>query len=57
MKISIISDTHGFLDEQIIKHLRESDEIWHAGDVGNESVIDQLEQLSGILRAVFGRTL
>ena len=42
------------MDEQIIKHIEDSDEIWHAGDIGNTSVIDKLEQLTGRLRAVYG---
>lgn len=44
MKIGILSDTHGWLDERIIHHFKECDEILHAGDVGNVSVIEQLEQ-------------
>ena len=54
MKISIISDTHGFLDDQIIRLLKDSDEIWHAGDIGSLDVIDQIDALSGKFRAVYG---
>jgi putative phosphoesterase len=54
MKIAIISDTHGFLDNQVIKHLQDADEIWHAGDIGTIEVIDKLEQLTGRLRLVYG---
>lgn len=54
MKIAIISDTHGFLDDQIINHLQDADEIWHAGDIGTIEVIDKLEQLTGRLRVVYG---
>jgi putative phosphoesterase len=53
MKISLLSDTHGYLDDRIIEHLNDCDEIWHAGDFGTEEISDKL---SGIrkLRGVFG---
>lgn len=54
LKISILSDNHGYLDEQILKYLRDSDEIWLAGDIGSENILDQLEHLTGRLRAVSG---
>ena len=54
MKISLISDTHGYLDQQILNHLKLSDEIWHAGDIGSLEVIEQLERLPGQLRIVYG---
>ena len=34
-KISLLSDTHSVLDERFIPHLKNSDEIWHAGDIGS----------------------
>ena len=34
-KILLISDTHGFIDQKIIQYARESDEVWHAGDIGD----------------------
>jgi len=54
MKIAVISDTHGLLDKRVIKHLQDADEIWHAGDIGDVSIINRLESFSGKLRAVFG---
>jgi hypothetical protein len=53
MKIGLISDTHSFIDPQILKHLKDCDEIWHAGDVGNYDVIERLEDLAPV-RAVYG---
>jgi uncharacterized protein len=53
MKIGIISDTHGYLDERIIHHLSGCDEIWHAGDFGNVQVSDELAALKP-LRGVYG---
>ena len=54
MKIAVISDTHGAIDERILHYLEKADEIWHAGDIGSMHVIDLLEQLPGKLRAVNG---
>jgi predicted phosphodiesterase len=33
-KITLLSDSHGFVDEAIKKHCHSADEVWHAGDVG-----------------------
>jgi uncharacterized protein len=53
-RIGLLSDTHGYLDKQLTPILRECDEIWHAGDIGNPSVYDELLSLQKILRAVSG---
>jgi len=52
-KIGLLSDTHSYLDERIFHHFAEVDEIWHAGDVGDVSVIHQLEKFKP-LRGVYG---
>lgn len=51
-KISLISDTHSFLGEDVIQHLEESDEVWHAGDVGNPDTVERLKAFN--LRMVYG---
>ncbi len=33
-KIGLISDTHGYLDEQVFEHFKNCDEVWHSGDFG-----------------------
>ncbi len=53
MKIGLISDTHGYLDDKILGHLRGVDEIWHAGDFGSLEIIDELKKIKP-LRGVFG---
>ena len=53
MKIGLISDTHGHMDERIAHHLEYCDEIWHAGDIGKSSVLDELELLAPV-HAVYG---
>ena len=52
-RIGLLSDTHGYLDEGVINHLSECDEIWHAGDIGDIAVTDYLEKWKP-LRAVWG---
>ena len=34
IRIGLISDTHGFLDEAVFEHFKDCDEVWHAGDFG-----------------------
>jgi hypothetical protein len=41
-RIGLLSDTHSYLDPQIFTHFDACDEIWHAGDVGALSVMEQL---------------
>lgn len=53
VRISLLSDTHGFLDDRFLPHLEQSDEIWHAGDLGNIRVAEQLSEIKP-LRAVYG---
>ena len=51
--IGLISDTHGFIDPKIYKYFKNVDEIWHAGDIGDVSVLDQLKAFKPT-RAVYG---
>ena len=43
-KIGLISDSHSYIDQAVLDHLKEVDEIWHAGDIGDLSVLDCLPQ-------------
>ncbi len=52
-KILLLSDTHGHLDDTILKYAAQADEIWHAGDIGSLSVTDKLEALKPV-RGVHG---
>lgn len=52
-KILLLSDTHGYLDEHILKHVALADEVWHAGDIGGLEVTDTIQKLKP-LRAVYG---
>lgn len=53
IRIGLLSDTHGYLDEGILDALASCDEIWHAGDFGSTDVIHQLKAIKP-LRGVFG---
>ncbi len=52
-RIGLISDTHSHLEESVFKYFEPCDEIWHAGDIGDASVADQLQAFRP-LRAVYG---
>jgi len=52
-KILLLSDTHSYIDDRIIEYAKQADEIWHAGDIGDISVTDQLATIKP-LRAVYG---
>ena len=47
-RIGVIADTHGLFDPVIRRHFRGVDHILHAGDIGNRSVIEQLEQIAPV---------
>lgn len=53
-RIGILSDTHGTWDPRFAEHFRECDEVWHAGDIGELSVLQRLEESVPIVRAVYG---
>jgi len=51
--IGILSDTHGYLHPKIFEFFSAVDEIWHAGDIGNLKIADELAAFKP-LRAVYG---
>ena len=53
-RIGILSDTHSCWDARFAEHFAGCDEIWHAGDVGDISVIKQLEEIAPMVRVVSG---
>lgn len=48
IKIGILSDTHGWLDPELVDIFQDKqvDLLIHAGDIGNQEVIDQLEAIA-----------
>lgn len=54
IRIGLISDTHGYFDPQLTELLTPCDEIWHAGDIGNVSVYQDLQKLNKPVISVYG---
>lgn len=52
-RIVLLSDTHSHLDNRIIPYLENRDEIWHAGDIGNLTVLETLKKYAPV-KAVYG---
>lgn len=52
-KIILLSDTHSALDERFLPHLEDANEIWHAGDIGDIKILENLEKTTKV-RAVYG---
>ena len=48
IQIGVIADTHGLFDSAILRHFKGVDHILHAGDIGDRSVIEQLEQIAPV---------
>ena len=53
-RIGILSDTHGYWDDRYGIHFKDCDEIWHAGDIGDISIIERFEDMGKTVRAVSG---
>lgn len=51
--IGLLSDTHGWWDAKYKKYFSSCDEIWHAGDIGSDTLIGQLQSICPV-RAVYG---
>lgn len=53
-RIGILSDTHAQWDDRFAQYFNSCDEIWHVGDIGSEEILDQLEGIAPVVRAVYG---
>jgi len=53
IKIGLISDTHSWFDPRFYELFKDVDKIWHAGDIGNEEVLNTIKKFKPI-RAVYG---
>ncbi|MBK6339223.1 MAG: metallophosphoesterase family protein [Bacteroidetes bacterium] len=51
--IGLFSDTHSFLPHSIFDFFKDCDEVWHAGDIGNEKVAEKMEAFKPF-KAVYG---
>jgi len=55
VRIGVIADTHGLLRREVFEVFAEVDHILHGGDVGPESVLDELRAIAPVT-AVYGNT-
>lgn len=48
--IGLVSDTHGWLDPELVDVYRdyEVDHVIHAGDIGDEAILEELEELAPV---------
>ena len=53
-RIGLLSDTHSCYDARYAVHFAACDEIWHAGDVGDATLLRQLEDIAPVFRGVRG---
>ena len=48
-KVLVISDTHSYIDDRIVKYASEADYVIHAGDIGSFDVVRKLKSVSEVL--------
>ncbi|MEX0595279.1 MAG: metallophosphoesterase family protein [Candidatus Paceibacterota bacterium] len=53
-KILLLSDTHGCSEDDIVKHFKDADELWHAGDWTNLTLNTLMEKTGKPIRGVWG---
>ncbi|HBB92146.1 MAG: YfcE family phosphodiesterase [Bacteroidetes bacterium GWF2_49_14] len=53
IRIGVLSDTHGHMDEPVLDFFKDCNEIWHAGDLGDIEIMDLLSQ-NRTYRGVYG---
>ncbi|MDA3882370.1 MAG: metallophosphoesterase family protein [Bacteroidales bacterium] len=53
MKILLLSDSHSYIGTEVLQRAELVDEVWHAGDIGDVSVLESLQQCAPV-RAVYG---
>src|SRR5690606_155897 len=52
-RILLLSDKNSYIDDDILKYVKQADEVWHAGDIGDLKVTDTIKALKP-LKAVYG---
>lgn len=53
VRIGLISDTHSHFDDDMRDFLQSVDQVWHAGDIGNVGLLDDLQRFKPVV-AVYG---
>jgi putative phosphoesterase len=52
-RIGLLSDTHGFIHPGLYDFFKDAQEVWHAGDIGSLSTMEELNAFKPV-RAVYG---
>jgi len=52
LRVGVVADTHGVLAEDVCSALDGSDLILHAGDIGDEAVLDSLRSMAPVIAVV-----
>jgi uncharacterized protein len=47
-RVGVLSDTHGLLRPEVVEKLQGSDLIIHAGDIGSDAIISELEKIAPV---------
>ncbi len=53
-KVGVLSDTHGLWDDRYLKYFSSCDEIWHAGDICSEEIVEKFLSSGKVFRCVRG---
>ncbi|MCF6212766.1 MAG: metallophosphatase family protein [Flavobacteriaceae bacterium] len=53
VKILLLSDTHSYLDDNMLNYVDQADEVWHAGDIGDVNIVKTIKKRKPF-RAVYG---
>ena len=48
MLVGVVSDTHGYFNPRVAELLQGVDHIFHAGDIGDAGIIDQLSSIATV---------
>lgn len=53
LKIGLLSDTHAWWDDKYMEYFSECDEIWHAGDIGSDTLAARLAALKPLRASIW----
>ncbi|MAE93508.1 MAG: YfcE family phosphodiesterase [Deltaproteobacteria bacterium] len=52
LRVGVLADTHGLLGDDTLAALAGSDAILHAGDIGDEALLDELRRIAPVVAVV-----
>ena len=48
VRLCVLSDTHGRLTQEVIEFCQDADHILHAGDIGSDNILPELENIAPV---------